>query len=71
MTTELMLQRICLRPVSQEMAREIVDGQRHDDWALDYPTDGDVVISSVVLRAIDAGVAYQPPSVAVPPAAMR
>ena len=66
MTTDLMLQRICLRPVSQEMARETVEGQRHDDWAPDYPTDGDVFISSVVLRAIDAGVAYRPPSLALP-----
>ena len=66
MTTDLMLQRICLRPVSQEMARAIVDGDRRDDWAPDYPTDGDVVICAVVLRAIDAGVAYRPPSLATP-----
>lgn len=66
MTAELMLQRICLRPVSEAMARAVVQGNRSTDWAHDYPTDGDVVISTVVLRAIEAGAAYQPPSVVTP-----
>ena len=66
MSPDLILQRTVLRPITVDVARNVVDGVRDDDWAADYPTDGDVVICSLVLRSVDAGVDYQPPSVITP-----
>ncbi|NBO45930.1 MAG: N-acetyltransferase [Actinobacteria bacterium] len=66
MSADLVLQRIVLRPITAGSAAEVVNGLRHDDWAVDYPTDGDMVICALVLRALDSGVNYQPPTVIAP-----
>lgn len=66
MSTDLILQRIVLRPITSESACAVVDGNRQGDWAADYPTDGDMVICALVLRAIDSGVTYVPPTVVTP-----
>lgn len=66
MSTDLVLQRIVLRPITAESAAAVVDGLRGDNWAADYPTDGDMVICTLVLRALDSGVEYQPPTVITP-----
>lgn len=66
MTSDVTLQRICLRPVSPDIAEQVVDGHRQPNWAADYPTEGDVVVSAIVLRAISAGVDYRPPTVTEP-----
>jgi len=60
------LPRVVLRPITADIAHDVVEGVRQSDWAPDYPTDGDVVICSLVLKAVESGIAYQPPTVITP-----
>ena len=64
--TDLALQRIVLRPITIEIATAVVDGPRQPNWAADYPTDGDVVICSLMLRSVAAGVDFHPATVLTP-----
>lgn len=66
MTADVVLEKVILRPVTLAMAEQIVSGSRCPDWAEDYPTDGDVVISALILRAVEAGAEYEPPTVTQP-----
>ncbi len=48
--------RLILETLTVSEARAIADGDRAGrDWALDYPTDGDVLVASI---ALEAGPAY-------------
>ena len=43
--------RLILRPLPWDAVRAITAGDRLDDWAADYPGDGDVVIAGLLLGA--------------------
>jgi len=45
MSPSLWSDRLELRPLTAEMARAVVDGERDDSWAHDFPQDGDMVIA--------------------------
>jgi RimJ/RimL family protein N-acetyltransferase len=66
MTAALPLTRITLRPITPDMAKDVANNNRAANWAEDYPTDGDIIISGVLLKAIDMGVDYAPPTVVQP-----
>ena len=44
-------ERLVFEPFDAELARAIVDGDRSDDWAEDFPFDGDVVVAEMILAA--------------------
>lgn len=46
--------RLILRPVPGDAIRAITAGNRLDDWADDYPSDGDVVIAGLLQGADQA-----------------
>ncbi len=46
--------RVVLRPVPWDAVRAITAGNRLDDWADDYPSDGDVVIAGLLQGADQA-----------------
>ena len=46
--------RLILRPWPWDAVRAISAGDRLDDWAVDYPGDGDVVIAGLLLGAQEA-----------------
>ena len=48
--------RLILRPWPWDAVRAITAGDRLDDWAADYPGDGDVVIAGLLLGAQEAAV---------------
>ena len=50
-----------LRPFSLELARDVINGHRHDDWAEGYPTAGDHEVAG---RIADG--AWTPPSAVQP-----
>jgi len=39
-----------IRPLTRERALCIVQGQRQSDWCVDYPTEGDFVIASLIAQ---------------------
>lgn len=43
--------RLLLRPVTLALVRALVGGRRLDDWAADYPTEGDLVLAGLLDRA--------------------
>jgi RimJ/RimL family protein N-acetyltransferase len=53
--THVVTERLTLTTLTREQARAIVSGDREGrSWAPDYPTEGDVLVASVVLEAGDA-----------------
>ncbi len=42
---------LVLRPLTPAVVRALVGGRRLDDWAADYPSDGDLVIAGLLDRA--------------------
>ena len=43
--------RLLLRPLTLAVVQALVGGRRLDDWAADYPSDGDLVIAGLLDRA--------------------
>ena len=43
--------RLVLRPLTPAVVRALAGGHRLDDWAADYPSDGDLVIAGLLDRA--------------------
>jgi len=43
--------RLLLRPLTPAVVQALVGGRRLDDWAADYPSDGDLVIAGLLDRA--------------------
>jgi ribosomal-protein-alanine N-acetyltransferase len=52
--SSLVSARLILRPVPGDAIRAITAGNRLDDWADDYPSDGDVVIAGLLQGADQA-----------------
>jgi [ribosomal protein S5]-alanine N-acetyltransferase len=52
----LLSARLIVRPVPWDAVRAISGGSRLDDWAADYPSDGDVIIAGL-LQEVGPGVA--------------
>jgi RimJ/RimL family protein N-acetyltransferase len=42
---------LVFEPFAAELARAIVDGDRSDDWAEDFPFEGEVVVAGLILAA--------------------
>lgn len=42
--------RLMLRPIAWNAVEAIIQGERLDDWAADFPDDGDVVIAGLLQR---------------------
>jgi GNAT superfamily N-acetyltransferase len=53
-TSSLVSARLILRPVPWDAVLAITAGDRLDDWAGDYPGDGDVMIAGLLLGADQA-----------------
>ena len=53
-TSSLVSARLILRPVPWDAVRAITAGDRLDDWAGDYPGDGDVMIAGLLQGAEEA-----------------
>src|ERR1700679_781002 len=48
----LLSARLVVRPVPWDAVRAISGGSRLDDWAADYPSEGDVIIAGLVVGGI-------------------
>ena len=53
-TSSLVSARLILRPVPWDAVLAITAGDRLDDWAGDYPSDGDVMIAGLLQGAYQA-----------------
>ena len=42
-------ERSIFEPFGAELARAVVDGEQSDDWAEDFPFEGDVVVAGLIL----------------------
>jgi ribosomal-protein-alanine N-acetyltransferase len=56
-TSSLLSARLIVRPLPWDAVRAISGGSRLDDWAADYPSEGDVIIAGLLQDAGAAGVA--------------
>ncbi len=66
MSGDVVLTEAILRPLTYEAAEQIVRGDRQLDWAVDYPTEGDVVVAGLICQSVAAGATYTPPTVSTP-----